>query len=170
VVDALQALRGVPLTVVVTTVAVLGDLTRVDHPRPRMTYVGLTPAEYARGERRHQGGLTQTGNPPARRALVEGAWASRDPAHVSRHLPLHLEKLPKPIQDTSGKAQVRFPSPSDEGQPRCGVALDGVKQFNILAPRSRQAPDGYTSGGRQPTDISVITRRLDGFRLCRSTR
>jgi len=36
VVDALQALRGVQLTVAVTTVAALGDLTRVDHPRPLM--------------------------------------------------------------------------------------------------------------------------------------
>jgi hypothetical protein len=66
--------------------------------------------------------------------------------------------------------QVSFPSPSEAGQPRGGVTLDGVKRFNILAPRSRQAPDGYTSGGRQPTDISVSTRRLDWLRLFRSTR
>ena len=36
VVEALQALRGVQLTVAVTTVAALGDLTRFDHPSPRM--------------------------------------------------------------------------------------------------------------------------------------
>jgi transposase len=36
VVDALQALRGVPCTVAVTTVAARGDLTRGDHPRPLM--------------------------------------------------------------------------------------------------------------------------------------
>ena len=29
-----------------------------------------------------------------------------------------------------------------------------------LAPRSRQAPDGPQEGGSQPTDISVINRRL----------
>jgi hypothetical protein len=39
--------------------------------------------------------------------------------------------------------QVRFPSPLEEVQPRYGVTLDGVKRFKILAPRSRQAPDGY---------------------------
>ena len=82
VVDALQALRGVPLTVAVTTVAALGDLTRFENPRPLMTYLGLTPSKYSRGERRRQGGLTKTGNTHARRALGEGAWASRDPAHV----------------------------------------------------------------------------------------
>jgi transposase len=40
--------------------------------------------------------------------LVEGAWAYRYPAKVSRHLQLRLETLPKPIQDISWKAQVRL--------------------------------------------------------------
>jgi transposase len=75
VVDALQALRGVHCTVAVTTVAARGDLPRFDHPRPLMNYVGLTPSAYATGERRRQGGITQTGHSHARRALVEGAWA-----------------------------------------------------------------------------------------------
>jgi transposase len=108
VVDALQALRGVQWTVAVTTVAELGDLTRFDNPRQLMNYLGLTPSEYSSGERRRQGGITKTGNPHARRALVEGAWAYRYPAKVSRHLQLRLEKLPKPIQDVSWKAQVRL--------------------------------------------------------------
>jgi transposase len=40
VVEALQALRGVQCTVAVTTVAELGDLTRVDHPRQLMKFFG----------------------------------------------------------------------------------------------------------------------------------
>ena len=108
VVDALQALRGVQFTVAVTTVAELGDLTRFDNPRQLMNYLGLTPSEYSTGERRQQGGITKTGNSHARRALVEGAWASRYPAKVSRHLQLRLEKVPKPIQDISWKAQLRL--------------------------------------------------------------
>jgi transposase len=87
VVDALQALRGVPCTVAVTTVAARGDLTRFEHPRQLMTYLALTPSEYSTGERRRQGGITKTGNSHARRALVEGAWASRYPAKISRPLP-----------------------------------------------------------------------------------
>jgi transposase len=86
VVDALQALRGVQFTVAVPTVAELGDLTRFDNPRQLMHYLGFTPSEYSTGERRHQGGITKTGNSHARRALIEGAWASRYPAKVSRHL------------------------------------------------------------------------------------
>jgi transposase len=77
VVEALEALRGVQLTVAVTLVAELGDLTRVENPRPLMTYLGLIPSEYSRGERRRQGSITNAGNTHARRALVEGAWAYR---------------------------------------------------------------------------------------------
>jgi transposase len=108
VVEALQALRGVQFTVAVTIVAELGDLTRFDNPRQLMSYVGLTPSEYSSGERRRQGSITKTGNTHARHALVEGAWAYRYPAHVSRHLQLRLEKLPKAVQDISWKAQVRL--------------------------------------------------------------
>jgi len=70
--------------------------------------LGLTPSEYARGARRQQGSMTKTGNTHARRALVEGAWAYRYPAKVSRHLHLRLENLPKAIQAISWKAQVRL--------------------------------------------------------------
>jgi transposase len=108
VVAALQALRGVQFTVAVTTVAELGDLTRFDNPRQLMKFLGLIPSEYSTGERRRQGSITKAGNMHARRALVEGAWAYRYPAKVSRHLQLRLEQQPKAIQDISWKAQVRL--------------------------------------------------------------
>ena len=108
VVEALQALRGVQFTVAVTMVAELGDLTRFEHPRQLMKYLGLIPSEYSTGERRRQGSMTKAGNTHARRALVEGAWAYRYPAKVSRHLQLRLETQPKVIQDISWKAQVRL--------------------------------------------------------------
>jgi transposase len=77
VVEALHALRGGQFTVAVTTVAELGDLTRVTNPTQLMRYLGLTPSAYARGPRRSQGGSTKTANHHARRALIEGAWAYR---------------------------------------------------------------------------------------------
>jgi transposase len=107
VVEALEARRGVPCTVAVTLVAELGDLTRVEHPRPRMTSLGLIPSAYARGERRRQGSITTAGHTHARRALVEGAWASRSPAKVSRHRQLRLAQPPNTSQDISWKAQGR---------------------------------------------------------------
>jgi transposase len=108
VVEALQALRGVQFTVAVTMVAEIGDLTRFDTPRELMKFLGLIPSEYSSGEQRRQGSLTKAGNAHARRALVEGAWAYRYPAKVSRHLQLRLETPPKVIQDISWKAQVRL--------------------------------------------------------------
>ena len=108
VVEALQALRGVPFPVAVTTVAELGDLTRFENPRQLMHYLGLTPSEYSSGARRQQGSSTKTGHAHARRAVVEGAWAYRYPAKVSRHLQLRLEKRPTALQAISWKAQVRL--------------------------------------------------------------
>jgi transposase len=108
VVEALQALRGVRFTVAVTLIAELGDLTRFHNPRDLMRCLGLIPSDYATGERRRQGALTKAGNSHARRVLVEGAWAYRDPANVSRHLQLRLETQPKGIQDIRWKAQVRL--------------------------------------------------------------
>jgi transposase len=108
VVEALQALRGVQFTVAVTMVAELGDLTRFDNPRQLMKFLGLIPSEYSTGERRRQGSITKAGHSHARRVLVEGAWAYRYPAKVSRHVQLRLEQHPKAIQDISWKAQVRL--------------------------------------------------------------
>jgi transposase len=108
VVEVLQALRGVQFTVAVTTAAELGDLTRFANPRELMKFLGLIPSEYSTGERRRQGSMTKTGNTHARRALIEGAWAYRYPAKVSRHLQRRLENQPKIIQDISWKAQVRL--------------------------------------------------------------
>jgi transposase len=136
VVEALQALRGVQFTVAVTLVAERGDLTRFEHPRQLMKYLGLIPSEYSSGERRRQGSITKAGNTHARRALVEGAWAYRYPAKVSRHLQLRLEPLPKPLQDLSWKAQVRL-----------------CKRFRRLLARGKHA---------NPVGVA-IARELAGF-------
>jgi hypothetical protein len=58
--------------------------------------------------------------------------------------------------------QVRGCQPlSAETPPRCGVILGGVmRPQGTLVPRMRQAPDGGKEGGSQPTDISVINRRV----------
>ena len=107
-VEAIQALRGIQFTAAVTLIAELGDLNRFATPRQLMSYLGLVPSEHTSGERRRQGGITKTGNSHARRVLVEGAWAYRYPAKVSRHLQLRLETVPKVIQEISWKAQVRL--------------------------------------------------------------
>src|ERR1035437_9898041 len=73
VVNSLQALRGVSLIVAVTTIAELGDLTRFDHPKKLMAYLGLIPSEHSSGEKRRQGSITKTGNGHVRKVLTEAA-------------------------------------------------------------------------------------------------
>jgi transposase len=107
VVEALQARRGIQCIVAVTTVAARGDRSRVDHPRHLMKCLGLIPAEDSSAEKRRQGVTTTAGDTHARRALVEGAWADRDAATVSRPLHLRRAKHPNSIQDSSWTAQVR---------------------------------------------------------------
>jgi transposase len=105
--ETLHALRGVQCPGAVTLVAERGDLTRCESPRALRKCLGLVPAEPSSGAQRRQGAMTKAGNTPARRVLVEGAWASRSPAKVSRHLQRRLETQPKVIQAISWKAQVR---------------------------------------------------------------
>ena len=92
----------------VIVLAELGDLTRFDRPRQLMSDLGLTPSESSSGARRHPGGITKAGHSHARRALVEGAWAYRYPAKVSRPLQLRLEKLPTEVHAIGWTAQGRL--------------------------------------------------------------
>jgi transposase len=107
-VDALQALRGAPCTVAVPPVATRGDLTRFEHPRQLRHSLGFTPSESSTGERRRPGGIPKTGHRHARRALVEGAWASRSPAKVRRPLQRRLAQVSKPIHARRWQAQRRL--------------------------------------------------------------
>ena len=108
VVEARHAWRGVPCTVAVIMGAAMGDRTRVDHPRARRQGVGRMPAASASGAQRRPGALTNAGHTQARRARVEGAWADRDPAQVSRPLQRRLAPPPQIIQDLSWTAQGRL--------------------------------------------------------------
>jgi transposase len=105
---AIQALRGGQVTAAVSLSAALGALTRFANPRQLLSSWGLIPSDHPTGEPRRQGGSTKTGNAHARRALMEGAGASRYPAKVSRQLQRRWEKLPQGIQDISWTAQVRL--------------------------------------------------------------
>jgi transposase len=108
VVDALQAMRGISLINAVVLVAEVGDFTRFSNPRQLMAYFGLVPGEQSSGETARRGGITKTGNARVRRALVEGAWAYRMRARISRQKVDRIEALPKAIRDIGWKAQVRL--------------------------------------------------------------
>src|SRR5262245_30866301 len=117
VVEALEALRGVPCTVAVTRVAARGDRTRVEHPRQVMNYLGLIPSEHSSGERRRQGAITKAGHTHARRALVEGAWAYRYPANVSRPLQRQRHSSRSRSKTAVGRRQFDYANAFDASWP-----------------------------------------------------
>lgn len=108
VVRALQAMRGVSVIVAVTTIAELGDLSRFEHPRKLMAYLGLVPSEHSSGESRKRGGITKTGNGHVRRVLVEAAQAYHLPARVSRVLLARQQGVSPEICKISWEAQLRL--------------------------------------------------------------
>jgi len=108
VVKAIQAMRGVRLLVATGVVAELGDLSRFDHPRKLMSYLGLVPSEHSSGGKRHIGAITKCGNGRARRLLVEGAHNYRYAANISTDMQKRQEGLPKNIIDIAWKAQLRL--------------------------------------------------------------
>jgi transposase len=108
VVAALQALRGIELVSAVGLVAEIGDLSRFEHPRQLMGYLGLVPSEHSSGERVRRGSITKTGNAHARRLLTEAAWNYRFSARISRRAQLRQEGLSEQIRAMGWKAQLRL--------------------------------------------------------------
>jgi len=108
VVKAIQAMRGVRLLVATGVIAELGDLTRFDHPRKLMSYLGLVASEHSSGGKQRQGAITKCGNGRARRLLVEGAHSYRFAANISTELQKRQEGLPKEIIDIAWQAQLRL--------------------------------------------------------------
>lgn len=108
VVQALQAMRGIKLIVAAGVIAELGDLSRFDHPRKLMSYLGLVPSEHSSGDKRRTGPITKCGNSRARRLLVEGAHAYRYPARMSTEIQKRQEGLPPQISTIAWDAQQRL--------------------------------------------------------------
>jgi transposase len=107
-VKALQSLRGVSLITATITVAELGDISRFQHPKELMAYLGLVPSEHSSGESIKRGHITKTGNSHARRVLVESAWTYKHHARVTLPLIKRQQDLPKSICQISWKAQLRL--------------------------------------------------------------
>ena len=105
---ALQAMQGVQFVTAVGMVSEVGELSRFDHPRQLIAWLGVTPSERSSGGKRRQGSITKIGNSYARNLLVEAAWNCRHPARVSPEIQVRLEGLPKPIIDRAWNAQVRL--------------------------------------------------------------
>jgi transposase len=132
----LQAMRGVQFATAVGMLAELGDLSRFEHPRQLMAWLGVTPSEHSSGDKRRQGSITKTGNSYARKLLVEAAWSYRHPARVSPDIQRRHEGIPKAIIDRAWDAQVRL-----------------CRRYRRLAARGKHAN----------TTVVAVARELSGF-------
>ena len=108
VVKALRALRGIDQISAIGLIAEIGDITRFDHPRQLMSYLGLVPSEHSSGERVARGSITKTGNAHARRLLTEAAWNYRFRPRIGYQAQRRAEDLPQAIRDMAWKAQLRL--------------------------------------------------------------
>lgn len=104
----LQTMRGIQFITAVGMLSELGDLSRFEHPRQLMAWLGVTPSEHSSGERRRQGSITKNGNSYARKLLVEAPWSYRYPARVSPEIQRRHKGIPKRILDRAWDAQVRL--------------------------------------------------------------
>jgi transposase len=135
-VEGLRGLRGMEMVSAATFVATVGDLSRFETPQMLMSYLGLVPSEHSSGDRVYRGGITKTGNPEARRMLIEAAWSYKYPARIAKEKAEVLVRLPKPVRDIAWKAQMR------------------------LCTRYRK----MHSRGKKPTVVvAAIARELSGF-------
>lgn len=108
VVRALMAFKGFKEVAAMITISELGDLTRFEHPRQLMAYLGLVPSEESTGTKRRQGALTKCGNGHARWLLIESAQAYRSPAKVSAVLSKRQEGQSREVKALSWRAQNRL--------------------------------------------------------------
>ena len=112
VVAALQALRGIDVVSAIGLVAEIGDMSRFEHPRQLMGYLGLVPSEHSSGERMARGSITKTGNAHARRLLTEAAWNYRFKPRIGYRAQQRQEDLPQPIRDMPGRRSCGSPRAS----------------------------------------------------------
>ena len=82
----LACYRGIDRLGSLVLVSEVCDWHRFDTARKFMGFCGLVPTEYSSGNRSRRGPITKAGNVQVRTQLIEGAWAYRHRALVSRHL------------------------------------------------------------------------------------
>jgi transposase len=78
-VQRLRAFNGIDYIIALAFVCEVGDFRRFRTAEQFMSYLGLVPSESSSGNKRHQGGITKTGNGHLRLLAVEAAWHYASP-------------------------------------------------------------------------------------------
>jgi len=107
-VRALMTFRGFQEVAAMTEISELGDLSRFEHPRQLMGYLGLVPSERSTGTRRRQGSITKTGNGHARWMLVECASHYNHAPRISQQLSARQAGQSREVRAIAWRAQNRL--------------------------------------------------------------
>ena len=86
---------GVGPTVAATLLASINGIHAFKNGRQFADWVGLTPAQYASGDKSRMGGITKRGNQSIRKMLILGAravlnWCEKTDDNLRRWLPLPI--------------------------------------------------------------------------------
>jgi hypothetical protein len=108
VVEALQSLRGIAFIAASVLVSELGDLSRFEHPKQLMAFLGLVTNERSTGTSRRQGAITKCGNGHARMFLIEAAHHYRLPPKISKELSRRQEGQSARVRQIAWIAQNRL--------------------------------------------------------------
>jgi hypothetical protein len=132
-----------------------------------------SPTTPGKAPRRDPGDQLASPGPALHTVSPPDGHRQQCPSGRGRHGPsmacLYVGHGPAHDGDTQGiktaagcrQSAPRCSRPSAETQPRCGGTLGGgMRRRGTLVPRMRQAPDGGKEGGSQPTESSVINRRV----------
>jgi len=141
-VQALLALRGVDVVTAIGPVAEIGDLSRFEHPRKLMGYLGLVPSEHSSGEQLRRGSITKTGNGHARRLLIVAAWNYRFKPRIGRRAHQRQQGLAEPIQALIGSRPTAV-EPTEQPLP---VPIDPVMRLAATIRATLEAPTTAPKG------------------------
>jgi len=103
----LSCLRGVSVIVAMVVLTEVHGVERFKHPRQLMAFLGLVPSEHSTGDRRRQGGITKTGSPHVRWALVQMAKAMRTAPGRSKIIARRRMNQPVRVVAIAERAEAR---------------------------------------------------------------
>lgn len=107
-VQAFQALLGINAVGAVILAAEIGDPRRFPSAAALVAFLGMRPSEDSSGDRIRRGPITKTGNPEARRVLIEAAWCYRLPPQVTRTIEARRDSLPAALRAKAWKTHNRL--------------------------------------------------------------
>ena len=104
----LLGFRGIGLMTAMQLICEIGDFSRFKSAPALMGYLGLIPSQHSSGSTTRYGGITKTGSPHARKALIGAAWKYIYSPRVSVSLRTRQQDCSARVVEISQRAQKRL--------------------------------------------------------------